>query len=102
MLSLTLETPTMTIWAAFQLQHLPYTAMFWFKCEGHTTPCLATVVLDTVQVCPGMVASKLLNIRTMARVHRNCAQDHLFKQTGAQHACLPAHQMNCICTSVYS
>lgn len=65
------------------------------KYYSHITHCLVTVVMDTAHACLGTVASTPHPYRAWA--HRNCARDHLFKQTRARspsRACLCLHPSN--------
>lgn len=80
---LTCETPTSTI----LLGRPSFCAMVLVETRHYYSGpvlCLGTAVSDTVPLWPDKAASTPQPCR--ARVHRSCAQDHLFKQTLAQMA----------------
>lgn len=81
-----LEIPTMAIWLVFQLQHLPFTAMFWFEHDGQLITAVTHLHVwvlwsRTRFMQPGIVASTLHPYH--ARLYRNHVQDHPFKRSQA-------------------
>lgn len=81
---LVLEMLTMAICLVFQLQHLPFTAMFWFEPDGQLNATVTHFHVwaqwsQTQFMQPGIVASTLHPYH--ARVYRDHVQDHPFKRT---------------------
>lgn len=96
MLFLILETPAMTISAAFQLQHKPCAAMFWLKLEGRSSTTAAQFVLLARPCVPRH--SCFYTSLHCARVHRNNAFQSFQADWGTDNepstACLCSHSSN--------